>query len=141
MKVRILLAALCLTALAPLPFMMEKAGAADGTVPGDQTQVTTPRLDRHLAYLTNTLALTAEQQALIKSILTAEADQLAEIRDSASSQEEKRGKLSAVRSATHTQIREVLTPDQQKKYEAPFEKAAKRRKVTEGTTPVPEQGK
>ena len=65
-----------------------------------------------LEHMTNTLDLTAEQQAKIRPILEQARPQIAAIR------QESRQKIKAIRDNIRSQIRPLLTPSQQQKLDA-----------------------
>lgn len=65
------------------------------------------------------LALTEDQVAKIKPIVAAEGKAMAALRDDTSiAQEDKRGKMREIRQAHASQIRAVLTPEQQAKFDS-----------------------
>ncbi|MEN3370683.1 MAG: motif family protein [Verrucomicrobiota bacterium] len=65
-----------------------------------------------LEHMTKNLALTPEQQAKIQPILDQAKPQVIAAR------QEAMGKMKAIRDATRAQIRAVLTPEQQQKFDA-----------------------
>ncbi|MEY2560727.1 MAG: motif family protein [Verrucomicrobiota bacterium] len=65
-----------------------------------------------LEHMTKNLALTPEQQAKIQPILDQAKPQIIAAR------QEAMGKMKAIRDATRAQIRAVLTPEQQQKFDA-----------------------
>jgi len=74
---------------------------------------------QRLAHLTKALDLTSDQQAKIKGILEDEQKQAQAIfQEGSGAQEDRRSKMMALRQQTSSQIRGVLTPDQQKKFDA-----------------------
>ena len=64
------------------------------------------------------LNLDADQQAKVKDILTSEQSQMQKMhQDSSMSQDDRRSKMMDVHKASNDQIRAVLNPDQQKKFD------------------------
>ena len=61
--------------------------------------------------------LTTEQQAKVKPILEDQSKQMKTMReDTTLTQEQKREKMKQLHESTHSQINEILTPEQQKKF-------------------------
>lgn len=70
-----------------------------------------------LEWLSKELNLTDEQKAKIKPILADEGKQMRTVHEDTSlSQQQKRGKLMQLHETTDSQINDVLTPEQQKKF-------------------------
>jgi len=75
--------------------------------------------DEQLAHMTRRYKLTADQQAQIKPILTAQHDQMEQLHSNTSmSREDKMAKMKSVREDTKSKIEAVLTADQKQKFEA-----------------------
>jgi protein CpxP len=75
--------------------------------------------EQRLENLSKQLNLTDDQKAKIKPILEGEAKQIQSLReDSSLSREDRRAKSMQIRQSTHTQIRTLLTADQQKKFDS-----------------------
>ncbi len=90
-------------------------------------------IERRLSYMTQKLALTAEQQTAIKPILEEERAKLNEIaNDKTVTDEQKRAKLQELRDAASDKIRSILSPEQQKTYEAMRKQALERRNPKDG---------
>lgn len=71
----------------------------------------------HLQWLSEQLNLTDDQKAKLKPILEDQAKQLKAVHDDTSlSQEQKRTKFREIHEATHSQVKAVLTAEQQKKF-------------------------
>jgi len=69
--------------------------------------------------MTRRYKLTADQQAQIKPILTAQHDQMEQLHSNTSmSREDKMAKMKSVREDTKSKIEAVLTADQKQKFEA-----------------------
>jgi protein CpxP len=69
--------------------------------------------------LTQRLNLTKDQQSKVKEIFTAQQKQMQSLmQDQSGSREDKRAKFEQMRSETDSQIRAVLTGDQQQKFDA-----------------------
>ena len=73
---------------------------------------------RRTEMLTRQLNLNSDQQSKVLDILKSAQSQMQSIRsDSSLSPQQRRAKMMDVRKATNDQVREVLTPDQQKKFD------------------------
>jgi periplasmic protein CpxP/Spy len=71
----------------------------------------------HLEWLSKELNLTDEQKEKVKPILDEQAKQMhAAQEDTSLTQEQKHDKMKQIHQATHSQINEILTPEQQKKF-------------------------
>lgn len=78
-----------------------------------------PSVDDQLKNLTERLSLTDDQQAKIKPILEDQRTQMqALMKDESLSPDDRRTKGRSIRESTDTKIRDVLTDDQKKKYDA-----------------------
>jgi len=72
-----------------------------------------------LERLSKELNLTDEQKAKVKPILDEQMKQMhATQEDSSLTQEQKHDKMKQIHEATHSQINDILTPEQQKKFAA-----------------------
>ncbi len=72
-----------------------------------------------LERLSKELNLTDDQKAKVKPILDEQTKQMHATQDDTSlSQEQKRDKMKQIHQTTHSQINEILTPEQQKKFAA-----------------------
>jgi len=68
--------------------------------------------------LTKQLKLTSDQQSKVLDILKSEQSQMENLRsDSSLSQEDRRAKMMEIRKATNDQVRALLDPGQQKKWD------------------------
>jgi protein CpxP len=84
--------------------------------------------ESRLEELSKQLNLTDDQKAKLKPILQDESQQLQAVRNDASlDHDQKMAKAKEIRGAHKSQIKEVLTPDQQKKWEE-MKKEAKEQK-------------
>ena len=73
----------------------------------------------HLEWLSKELNLTDEQKEKVKPILDEQTKQMhAAQEDTSLTQEQKRDKMKQIHQTTHSQINEILTPEQQKKFAA-----------------------
>ena len=73
----------------------------------------------HLKMMTEQLGLTDDQVAKIKPIVEDEGKAMKALRDDTSiAQEDKRGKMREIRQAHASQIRTLLTPEQQAKFDS-----------------------
>jgi periplasmic protein CpxP/Spy len=69
--------------------------------------------------LTKQLKLTSDQQAKVLDIFKSEQSQMEGLRsDSSLSQEDRRSKMMEIHKTTNDQVRALLDPDQQKKFDA-----------------------
>lgn len=74
--------------------------------------------DQRLQMMTQQLNLTSDQQTQIKPILENESTQMQSLRsDSSLSQQDRMSKMQEIRQNTSSQIKPILTPDQQTKYD------------------------
>ena len=72
--------------------------------------------DAMLEHMSTELNLTDDQKTKIKPILEAQSKQMQDLRQNASgSQEDRRAKMKQIHESTMTQLRPILTSDQQKK--------------------------
>jgi Spy/CpxP family protein refolding chaperone len=105
---------------APAP---QQAQAGVETSPSDVGPPPPSRSGRRRGYvlseLTAKLGLTADQQKTVAGILAASAGQVKELRsDDSLSRAERRARMRQIGDSTRTQIRALLTPDQQKAFDA-----------------------
>lgn len=78
-----------------------------------------PSVDDQVKHLTQKLNLTSDQQAKLKPILEDQRKQMDQIHnDSSLSRDDRFSKMQQLRSSSDTQIRALLTEDQQKKFDA-----------------------
>jgi protein CpxP len=74
--------------------------------------------DRRAEMLTKRLNLSADQKTKVTDIFKSEQEQMQKIHaDSSASQQDRRSKMMDARKASNEQIRALLNPDQQKKWE------------------------
>ncbi len=74
--------------------------------------------DQRLQMLTQQLNLTSDQQTQIKPILENESQQMQSLRsDTSLSQQDRMSKMQAIHETTSSQIKPILTPDQQTKWQ------------------------
>src|SRR5437868_3101604 len=84
-------------------------------------------VDRRLQHITKALNLSSDQQAKVRTILEAQENQFASLRqDSSLSPQDRRSKMIELHHASMSQIREVLNPDQQKKFDEMTQKREQR---------------
>jgi len=77
-----------------------------------------PSVDDQVKHLTKKLSLTDDQQTKIKPILEDQSKQMQQIfSDSSLSRQDRFSKMQQVRQASDTQIKALLTADQQKKFD------------------------
>jgi periplasmic protein CpxP/Spy len=111
-------AGLCLAV--PLFFGYSLTTRAQDTGSQSTAQSQTMHQGQHesrLEWMTKQLNLTDDQQAKIKPVLADEMKQMKSVRDDTTlTQDQKRDKMKEIHQNTDSQINDVLTPDQQKKY-------------------------
>lgn len=89
-----------------------------------------------LERLTQELNLTDEQKEKVKPILDEQSKQMRVTQDDTSlSQEQKRDKMKQIHQTTHSQINEILTPEQQKKFAELKEQHKEQRKESPSEQP------
>jgi periplasmic protein CpxP/Spy len=70
-----------------------------------------------LEWLSKQLNLTDDQKAKLKTILEDEGKQMRDVRqDTSLSQDQRQDKMKQIHETTNSQINDILTPDQQKKF-------------------------
>jgi len=99
-----------------------QAGQSDGMGQGSgaasQGQRGPRSADQRLQMMTQQLNLTSDQQAQIKPILESEQQQSQAVRqDSSLSEQDRMAKMKQIRETTASQIKPILTADQQAKWE------------------------
>lgn len=110
MKTRLItLSAVCLTLFATLTIGLAQDSAAKDN---DRPHRWHHKRGNPVEHLTKTLDLTPEQQAKIQPIFDQAKPQLKAAR------QESRDKVRAIRESTMAQIRPILTPQQQEKFDA-----------------------
>ena len=68
--------------------------------------------------LSKQLSLTSDQQAKVLEVLKSEQSQMEKLRsDSSLSQEDRRAKMMDIHKSSNDQVRAILNPDQQKKWD------------------------
>lgn len=98
--------------------------------------------ERRLKNLTNDLGLSEEQQAKVKPILEDEFAQLDKLKGNDSyNRDERRAKLQSLNRETYEKLKQVLTPEQLKKYEQIDRKISDRRSLRKSATPAVPQSR
>lgn len=93
----------------------EGMGQGQGPGGGHRMQMSP---DQRLQHLTRQLNLTDDQQQKIKPVLEQEQQQMQTLhQDTSMSQQDRWSKMQQIRQTTNDQIKAVLNPDQQKKFE------------------------
>jgi Spy/CpxP family protein refolding chaperone len=116
----------CLAMVGTLPVapMMAQDASAPAPQQGDSGQpggrpTTDQMVQRQIEHLTKALSLTPAQATQIKPILQSQITKMMALRqDTETSQMDKRQQMMQIRSDSQSQIRAVLTSDQQPKYDA-----------------------
>jgi protein CpxP len=115
----------CVAMLGALPLVAQDAGSGQSTPQQNGTgqaggqSTADQRLNQELTRLTKALTLTQDQVTQIKPILQNQMTQMTALRqDTDTSQMDKRQQMMQIRSDAQTQIRALLTSDQQTKYDA-----------------------
>ena len=86
-----------------------------------------PSADKRLAMLTKQLNLTSDQQSKVKPILEDQQKQFETLRQNSSvSPQDRHSKMADLQQSTSSQIRSVLTEDQQKKFDETQQKRRER---------------
>jgi protein CpxP len=126
--------ALCTLAMA-VPAIAQDNGAPPPQTGGgrpDMAQMEARQLER----MTRELNLTPDQVTQVKAINEAQRAQMMALRnDSTIPQEDKRGKMMAMRQETEGKIRAVLTEEQRPKYEAMLAEQRQRQGSRQGGPP------
>jgi len=145
---------LALVLLAPSAFAQDTTTAPAATTPDTTAPVpvtppakkskasgvkkTSGRADTEMADLTTELNLTDDQQAKIKPIV---ADELAKIHSAkkatTGSTDDEKANSKKIRTDANAQIRALLTPDQQKTFDASAKKSKKSKDAAPAATPAP----
>ena len=113
-----LLSLLTLTALAAAPLVRAEDAPATPTTPPAGEHGRGERGGR-MKMLAEKLQLTDAQKAQVKTIMSSVEEQAKALRDDETlAKEDKRAKMMEIRKSTHDQIRALLTPDQQKTFDA-----------------------
>ena len=74
--------------------------------------------DQRLQHMTRQLNLNEDQQQKIRPLLESEQQQMQSLhQDTSVSQQERRSRMQQIHQSTNEQIKNVLNPDQQKKFE------------------------
>lgn len=111
MSFAVLLAA-GLTAVSPMS-QAQNTNAAPGARQGGSRGI-----EMQLTRLTQQLSLTEDQKPKIKTVLEEQIKKIGELRnDSALEPQERRAKMVTIREGTTKKMKEILTPEQFKKYE------------------------
>ena len=93
--------------------------------------------ENRLEEMSKQLNLTDDQKAKLKPVLQDEAQQLQAVHnDTSLSHDQKMAKVKEIREAHKPQINDILTPDQQKKWEE-MKKKAKEQKEKKSEAPPP----
>jgi Spy/CpxP family protein refolding chaperone len=112
----ILMTCLCLMAVA---FAQQQPAQPQGEGQRGQHTHGMPSVDDQVKMLSQRLNLTDDQQAKIKPILEDQHTQMqALMQDSSLSPDARRDKAMSLHDQTHAKIRDVLTDDQKKKFDA-----------------------
>jgi len=116
MKRVFLPSALALTVIFGGATAYAQMGGQDSGPPHGQHQPMSA--DQRLQMLTQQLNLTSDQQSQIKPILENESQQMQSLHsDSSLSQQDRMSKMREIRQNTASQIKPILTPDQQTKWD------------------------
>jgi hypothetical protein len=92
--------------------------------------------DQRLEMLSKQLNLSSDQQQQIKPILENESQQMQSLHsDTSLSQQDRMGKMQAIRENTNSQIKPILTPDQQAKWQQMMERHGKHTGAVPGIAP------
>jgi len=95
---------------------------------GGKSHSSSGRADAQLADLSQKLSLTDDQKAKIKPILDDQATQIHSLKkDTTISKDDQKAKSKTIRDASSPKIRALLTPDQQKTFDAMPKKGGKKK--------------
>jgi hypothetical protein len=111
------------------PAPTSDASATPTTKKGKSSGVkkTSGRADSELADLTTKLSLSDDQKAKIKPIIDDKEAQIHKVKMAKTTPEdEQKAKNKVIREAANTKIRAILTPDQQKTFDAESKKSGKK---------------
>jgi len=97
--------------------------------------------ERRLAELTEKLGLTAEQQASIRSIFTAEAETIKKLDSEALTGDQRREKMHQILKDHRAKVSAVLTQEQRTKFAEMRPKGPRHPKDAQAGTPPPEDAK
>lgn len=125
MKTKLFITALACSAFL---FTLPRANAQDNTVPPAATDVQKSPAGqagkkhgdgaKHMEELTQAVNLTADQQAKVRELYKEAGPQMKAIRDDATlTQKDRHQKMKAIREATNTKIRALLSDEQAKKFD------------------------
>jgi protein CpxP len=115
----ILIAGLCLMALAAFAQQQPPPPAQGEERHGQHGAHGMPSVDDHVKMLSEKLNLTEDQQAKVKSLFEAQRTQMqALMKDDSLSPDARRDKARSIHDETHAKIRDLLTDDQKKKFDA-----------------------
>jgi protein CpxP len=111
----------CLAMLGTLPMAAQDAGTpqqADSGQPGGRPNMD-QMLDHQLEHLTKAVSLTPDQVAQVRPILKTQMSQMMALRqDTQTAPQDKHAQMMKIHTDAQTQIRGLLTSDQQTKYDA-----------------------
>jgi hypothetical protein len=129
----LLMAGLCLMTLASA---QQQPDPSQGEGQQGQHAGSATNVDENIKMLSDRLGLAADQVAKIKPILQDQLTQMQAARKDASlTAGQKLDKIRSIHDETHAKIRDVLTDDQKKKFDAMSERM--RRPSNEGDNPPP----
>ncbi len=115
----ILMTGLCLIALVALAQQQPAPPAQSEGQHGQHAARGMPSVDDHVKMLSEKLNLTEDQQAKIKPILEDQRTQMqALMKDNSLSPDDRRDKARSIHDETHAKIRDLLTDEQKKKFDA-----------------------
>jgi periplasmic protein CpxP/Spy len=101
---------------------------AGGQKQGSGKRSPEERMNRRMDMMSKKLNLTDDQKAKMKPLLENEVKQMQDLRqDTSLSRQEKRAKFQQMRESTNSQIRSLLNPDQQKKFDEMQQQMKERR--------------
>ena len=99
-----------------------------------------PSADQELAHMTKTLNLTSDQQAKIKPMLDDSFKQMQSVHsDTSLSEQDRSSKMQEIHKSLSSEVREVLTPDQQTKFDSMMKDHGHHHGGTGGQTPPSQQ--
>jgi Spy/CpxP family protein refolding chaperone len=127
---------ICTIALGVQAYSLTQEGPPPGGPAGPGGHWQPPSAEEQTARLTKALNLTEEQQAKVKAILEEQHTQMSKLReDSSTAPQDRFAKMRELREKAHSQIKDVLTDDQKKKFEEMEQRRADRMRRHRGDSP------
>jgi protein CpxP len=134
---RVLGLTLCLAAVISIPLAQAQDSEGQGMKYHGHHQ--RPSVDDQVKHMTKALNLTTDQQSKVRNILEEQRKQMDQLRaDSSLSQDARFGKMHDIHQNSSTQIKALLNPDQQQKFDQMEQERRDRMMRREGGNGHPE---